>query len=224
MIVMKKIMLTAAMSVLLFSLASAQSYRVNRTIEEKRKVKVKDEAYGKNILSFSPLQVVATSMNENPDLTVGASFERILDNQLVGVRLPVLASIQTGYVYFMPGIKLYPKKQGVVKYAIGPQFLIGMGNFTRTTDYYTSSGMYAPVVETGFRTQFGFFLHNSINFSLMKSLYASIDLGLGLKYFDSMPPMDYGYNDYFNPFFFGSGGNGSVSQAVQLGFSMGYRF
>lgn len=222
---MKKIMLSAAVSVLLFSLASAQSYRVNRTIEEKRKVKVKETAYGKNILCFSPLQVVATSMNEDPDLAVGVSFERILENQLFGVRLPVLASIQTGYVYFMPGIKLYPKKQGVVKYAVGPQFLIGMGNYTRTSHVYNSvTGMIDPVVEKGFRSQFGFFLHNSINFSLIKSLYASIDLGLGLKYFDSMPPENISDDYLFNPFILGSDGNGSVSQAVQLGFSIGYRF
>lgn len=211
-----------ALSVILFGTfaVSAQGYRVNRT-EEKKKVKIRNEAYGRNILSFSPVQLVATDLNDQPDITVAFSYERILSNELISIRLPFSASLYNGYFYCMPTIKLYPKKQGIVKYAIGPQFLFGTGQAERTVWVQGNFGSGFQKIERGNRTQLGFFLNNSVNFTLAKSIYAAMDLGVGLKYIDNMPQSN---NSDVVFFPIGGAGNGVLSQSLLLGFSMGYRF
>lgn len=199
----------------------AQGYRTNNQTKNKKEIAIPTTKYGKNILSFSPMQLIAIGDdNDAPDLCVGLAYERILDNDLISFRLPLSFSLKEAYYYFMPTIKLYPTRQGQVRYAIGPQFLIGYGK-----DHYTQS-TYDPVTFTTTekrlsidRRQFGFMLNNSANFTLMKSLYASVDAGLGIIYYDNEPsstitsigltPM----ND-----------NSDIQPVFQLNFSMGYRF
>lgn len=213
--------ISTALLLLTFSLSlSAQGYRVNRT-EEKKKVKIKQEEYGKNIISFSPVQLIATDLNVKPDIAVAFSYERILQNELISVRLPFSASLYNGYFYCMPTIKLYPKKQGIVKYAIGPQFLFGTGEAERTVWVQSGFGSGYEKIEKGTRTQLGFLLNNSVNFTVAKSIYAGMDVSVGLKYIDNMPNVN---NSDVVFFPIGGGGSGVLSQSLLLGFNMGYRF
>ncbi len=196
----------------------AQGYRVNRT-EEKKKVKINQSTLGKNIISFTPLQLVANDLfNEEPDVTIGLSYERIFNNEMISFRMPISISIEKNAYYIMPTIKLYPKKQGLVKYAVGPQFLFGSGEATYPTYITGSGGIVYEKLESVTRSQLGFLINNSVNFTFSKALYMALDFSLGLKYYDSMPNQ---YNGGFSSY---SGGSSSVSQTFQLNFNMGYRF
>ena len=78
---------------LVLSLSStAQGYRVNRTVE-KKKVKVKQEELGRNILTVSPMHLVATDISEKLDIGIGLCYERVLDNELISLRMPLTVSL-----------------------------------------------------------------------------------------------------------------------------------
>ncbi len=212
--------LTSAFLLIMSLTSFAQGYRVNRT-EEKKKVNIRNGELGKNIISFTPVQIIANDIfNENPDLTIGLSYERIFNNEMISFRLPVSVSIEKKAYYFMPTIKLYPKKQGLVKYAIGPQFLFATREETYSSYVTGSGGVVYEKLVTDTRSQLGFLINNSVNFTFSKALYLALDFSLGLKYFDSMPNR----NNFTGISPFGGNGNNSVSQTFQLNFNMGYRF
>lgn len=172
---------------------------------------------GRNIVSVTPMQIMAIDIeNDDPDFTVGLSYERIFNNDLLSIRLPVAMSLRkTGTFYLMPTIKIYPKKQGIVKFAVGPQLLFAMGEESYRRYVNTGSGGYYQTI-TENRKQFGFMLNNSINFTIAKNLYAAFDYGLGIRYYDSFPRD----NNYLSPF----GSESSVLPIFQLNFNMGCRF
>ncbi len=196
-------------------LSFAQEYRVNRSYENK-KVKLKSADLGKNIISFSPMRfVVSNLMGDGTGYaTVGFSYERVFNNEYISAKMPVNFTIDRTGVVFLPTIKLYPKKQGVVKYAVGPQFLVAV-----VDDYYYnyySSNSNARIYDT--RRQFGFALNNSLNFTVSKHFFLELDASIGLLYYDSFNDLkiqgSYYYND--SPL--------NLNQAFNAGFGMGYRF
>lgn len=172
---------------------------------------------GRNIVSVTPMQIMAIDIeNDEPDFMVGLSYERIFNNDLLSFRLPVAMSLRkSGTFYLMPTIKIYPKKQGVVKFAVGPQLLFAMGEESYQRYVNTGSGAYYQTI-TENRKQFGFMLNNSINFTIARNLYAAFDYGLGIRYYDSFPRD----NNYLSPF----GSESSVLPIFQLNFNMGFRF
>ncbi|MBL7765630.1 MAG: hypothetical protein JNJ58_06035 [Chitinophagaceae bacterium] len=194
----------------------AQGYRVNRN-DSKTSVKLKKEDLGKNIIAFSPVHIVATDIeSDQPDVTIAMSYERIFNNEMISVKLPVNVALTRQYFYIMPTIKLYPKKQGVAKYAIGPQLLFGTGMEEYQKFITGPNGIVYSQFVTERRNQFGFFLNNSVNFTIARALYVALDFGLGVKYYDSAPRNT---DMMFSPF-----GNSGISPSFQLGFNMGYRF
>lgn len=201
------------------SLAIAQNYRVNRT-EEKKKVKLSKVSYGKNIISFSPFQFIATDLNEKVDLGVGFCYERVLNNEHLSVKLPISISLNEPYVYIMPAIKFYPTKQGMIRYAIGPQFLIGTGNHEVVESKYVGNVVYQQTKDVT-RNQFGFLLNHSLNFTFTKSLFMSLEAGIGVKYADSHPTNNYTGFSFF-PIF--NGTNSNIKESMQFGLQLGYRF
>lgn len=116
----------------------------------------------------------------------------------------------------MPSIKLYPKKQGMVKYAVGPQFLIATGTIKYRENY--NSSYYPSYGDTTFTeksTQLGFMINNSLNITVAKQFYVGMELGIGIQYYDSRQNNNDGSNDtYDNPY----------EANVQFNFNMGYRF
>lgn len=154
------------------------------------------ESYGQHIVSFSPIQAIGLNLDvDAPDLAIGLAYEHVLSNGLIGLKVPVSYSINKiiNSVYLSPTIKIYPKKQGVVRYAVGPQFTLGVGKGTYTIFDGTK---YVSVTDN--RTQLAFVLNNSLNFTLSKSLYMVLDGGFGLRYFDSFKNKRYqGSNVFF---------------------------
>ncbi|HKR07345.1 MAG TPA: hypothetical protein VJY62_22115 [Bacteroidia bacterium] len=178
--------------------------------------------YGKNIVTVSPIQLVESDLlnNHGSDVCLNIGYERIFGNGHFGVKLPVSFSLKNPFFYIMPTLKLYPTKQGVVRYAVGPQFFFGTGTIKYNYHSYNGNGYYQNMVISETRTQFGFMINNSVNFTIIQSIYLGMDMGIGINYYDSMEDNDnenyyYGYypnNDSpFNPI-------------VQFNFSMGYRF
>jgi hypothetical protein len=179
--------------------------------------------YGKNIITFSPIQLVESDLlNDNrSDVCLNIAYEHIFWSGHLGIKLPVIFSLKNPFFYVMPTLKLYPTKQGVVRYAVGPQFFFGTGTVKYHQYYnYYGNGYYQNVTISETRTQFGFMINNSVNFTIIKNIYLGMDLGLGINYYDSMKDNnnDYYYNSYYpnndNPF----------NPIVQFNFSMGYRF
>jgi hypothetical protein len=203
----------------------AQGYRTNNKSKTSNNASARTKSnhdLGKNILTFSPVQILLTDVDqEEPDLAVAFAYERILDNELIGLKLPVSFSLVNNYFYIMPTLKLYPKRQGTVKYAVGPQLLIGAGDASyREYIYNQQTGITIYKSTDITRKQFGFLLNNSVNFTLVKSLYMGIDASLGIIYYDNLP------NDINNSFGFYPtyNNNSNINPAFQLNFSMGYRF
>ncbi len=176
------------------------------------------KGYGKNIVAFSPVQLMVNDFNSDADATIGLSYERILDNEMISFKLPVHVSLQKSAFYILPTIKLYPKKQGPVKYALGPQFLIAIGDDSYSTYVQTGSGGGYTVTKEYTRKQFGFLLNHSANFTIARSFYAAIDGGIGIIYADNKPE-DYNYYG-LSPF----GNSSAIQPAFQFNFNMGYRF
>jgi len=203
--------------------ATAQGYRTNN-IEREKKAPKESPTYGKNIISFSPVQIVLTDVEQSsPDITVAFAYERIFNNNLVAFRLPVSLSMKNNFFYVMPTLKLYPRKQGIVKYAVGPQLLFGSGDGTYQ-DYYQDpvSGMTKTKNITIHRRQVGFLINNSVNFTIAKAFYVGLDASLGLIYYDNLPKNSYNYFSSNQILY--TTQNSRISPAFQLNFSMGYRF
>ena len=211
-------------ALVLFQLsATAQGYRTNN-IEREKKAPKEAPTYGKNIISFSPVQIVLTDVEQSsPDITVAFAYERIFNNNLVAFRLPVSLSMKNNFFYVMPTLKLYPRKQGIVKYAVGPQLLFGSGDGTYQ-DYYQDpvSGMTKTKNITIHRRQVGFLINNSVNFTIAKAFYVGLDASLGLIYYDNLPKNSYNYFSSNQILY--TTQNSRISPAFQLNFSMGYRF
>lgn len=208
---MKKIILTLTLFLLSTTLF-AQAIRVNR-FQEKTKVKIKSSKLGKNIISFSPIQYYNGDVaNDGGNLAVGINYERIFNNELLSVKMPINFILNRPGIFLQPTIKFYPKKQGIAKYAVGPQFLISHYE----SFYNTYSGVGGFFVKYEMRSQFGFGINNSINFTVSKHLYAAMEATIGILYYDSFNKEN--NNNYYN------GSSNNVTQTIHIGCSLGYRF
>ncbi len=219
---MKYIVLLSLFIALNFT-TSAQGYRTDNSTKGKKSSKggSKESMHlGKNILTFSPVQVISTNQNESPDVAISFAYERIFKNDLISFKLPVSASLVNNYYYIMPVLKLYPMRQGISKYAVGPQFLLGVGDGTyqEYVSNPTTGTSYIRTIKTN-RRQFGFLLNNSLNFTVAKALYIGLDASLGIIYYDTLPDDIYS-GIGISPF----GNNTNIQPALNLNFNMGFRF
>lgn len=194
----------------------AQEYRVNRFQENK---KVKNMNLGHNIISFTPMGFYANASNYNSTFIpyIGIQYERIFNSGLLSVALPINFSISDmNGIFASPTIKLYPKKQGIAKYAIGPQFIINYYEDVYER-YNPTFGYFSQVKE---RSQFGFGINNSLNFTISKHFYIGVDATVGILYYDSFINGDNEYyNNYNDVFPFGN-----INQFFKMGCTMGVRF
>jgi len=202
-----------------------QGYKTDNSSTSKSHTKNQsydESGLGKNILSFSPLQVFVTNSDQSqPEAAIHLAFERIFENELLSVKLPVSVSLGNPFVYITPTVKLYPKRQGTVKYAIGPQFLLGFGKGTYHQYIYDqTTQMTTNKTITMDRKQLGFMVNNSLNVTLAKAFYVGLDAGLGILYYDNLPNDQY-YNTMYNPIL---NTNTNLQPTFQFAFAMGYRF
>lgn len=195
----------------------AQDYRVNRT-NEKTKAKIKSQELGKNIIAFSPFELCSpqsVTSNSNEILGVGLSYERILENEYIGIKLPLTIAINNPGFIFAPTAKFYPKKQGVVKYSVGPQLVLSMIEASYEIYKQVPGGGGYYTTNTGTQTTFGFGINNCINFTIAKSFYLSLDATLGINYYDSFKKLT--NNNYYNS-------NSTMLPFFKMGTGLGYRF
>lgn len=176
---------------------------------------------GKNIFAFSPIQILVSDADQvNPDLAINVSYERIFNNNILSFRLPVCFSLINKYYYFMPTLKIYPFKQGIVRYAVGPQILFATGKFLDERYLYDpNTGQYVYNNKIIDRKQFGFLINNSVNVTIVKSMYVGVDASIGIIYYDNLPK-NY-YSSGMQPL---SSGTSNINPMFQIHFNAGYRF
>lgn len=213
---MKNLML---LLIAMLSLVQSQAQGFKNTDRKKEPIP-NNSKLGNNILSFYPFSVVTTSSNQSsPELTVGAAYEGILSNKMIGIKIPVFASLRQAYFYTMPTFKIYPFRQGVVRFAVGPQLIVGFGNSSYNVYKYdpvTTIG-YTQTI-TGTRKQFGFLVSPSLNITISEHMYMNLESGLGVMYYDNMP---YANSNFYSSSYYT---NNPINPAFHIGFGAGYRF
>jgi len=213
--IMKNILFLSSIILFTFSV-SAQRQRTKSESTSKK------TDYGKNILSFSPIQIILSDNEQSePDVAINFAYERIFNNDIISFKLPVSFSLEQSHFYIMPTLKLYPTGQGLAKYSVGPQFLFATGDANYNTYTQNQSGSTIVKINSITRKQFGFLIDNCINFTVAKALYVGLNAGLGIIYYDNLPKDNYYYNSGITPF---GNNNSNISPAFQLNFNMGYRF
>lgn len=188
--------------------------RRERYTREGHRLGFSNEKYGKNIVSFSPVQMA----NEGP-VGLGLRYERVLDRKnMFSFVLPFALNLHSEnryngvnneqvirtFCYFYPGVKVYfTGSNRPVSYGVGPSFSLGFGR-KKASDYYSGTPYREKDV---FKA--GVLLNNSLNLQPTKNLYFGVELGLGFNY----------YNNEDNVATFDSD-----DPLVQFNLSFGYRF
>lgn len=169
----------------------------------------KQAPYGQNIIAFNPLHAIADN-----HVGVGFSYERLL-NPYIGLKVPVMKSVNSNYVNVGLEAKLYPgRHNGVVRYAIAPTLMFGTGDETRrdwvydpVLGYSVSKTIRSP------RTHFGFLLNQTLNITIMRQLYIGMDGGLGVNYYDDKRDL-----------YTGIPISNTITLAAQFHMALGFRF
>lgn len=167
------------------------------------------KTYGNNILAFNPLHAIADN-----HVGVGISYERLVNNY-VGIKIPVMKSINSNYTNVSIEAKLYPARNNrAVTYAIAPTLSFGTGDQVwRENVYNPWSSYYVDSLVRSPRTHFGFLLNQTLNVNIMKQLYIGMDGGIGINYIDDK-------FDRWNQTRQVSG----ISVAAQFHMALGFRF
>jgi len=151
--------------------------------------------YGRNMLRFLP--VTATDIG----VGLGFSYERILDReQRLGLTIPLSLVLENmeyyyghptfesnqyhTYLYFAPGLKIYPFGQRRVTYAVGPSlmFIYGGGKGAEYGWDMHGREIVAKYSKTVFR--FGVLVNNYVNFQITNRFNIGLEGGLGVRYLD----------------------------------------
>jgi len=188
------------------------------------------QQYGKNILSFAPVQMTNTSVTG-----LGVHYEYMFDKKgMFALYIPLVWSINTndnsyynGYSYqnqtyslfwAYPGLKIYPAgSHHKVSYGVGPSLAIGAGTRPYTfTNYDPNTGNSYTVTENKDVFQMGIMVNNSLNIQPTPHLYLGVEMGLGIPYIHNNDNNNYNYN--------GNTYNYSDEPLVQFNFKIGYRF
>ena len=185
--------------------------------------------YGPNVLRIAPITAMDVGVG------FGLSYEYIFGSaQTVGLVLPVsllfenknTVAISTPYnnpkyntyVYFTPGVKIYPFGQRKVTYAVGPNLMLGYGGGSEWQPRVDLYGVeYLDAVRT-MHWRIGLLVNNYVNFQFSPHFNLGIEGGLGMRYLDKV---SYSGSAYY-------AGNGTVNNGVditgQFSLTLGYRF
>ena len=200
--------------------------------DRKEVAPLEKSVYDANILRIAPLTALDLGLG------FGVSYERLLgSSQMFGLILPVsmilenkntfdlpgnntvnMNSPYNTYVYFTPGLKIYPFGQRKVTYAVGPSLMLGYGGgneWQSRTDLYGTEYLDAIKVT---KWRLGILVNNYVNFQFSKHFNLGLDGGLGLRYLDKV---SYTGSQYY-------AGNGDFNNGIditgQFSLSLGYRF
>lgn len=167
------------------------------------------KSYGQNIISFHPVHLIA-----NNHVGVGFAYERLV-NPYLGIKVPVMKSVNSDYVNVSLEAKLYPgKHNGVVRYAIAPTLMFGTGDETYTDYVYDPVlGYSVSKIMRSPRTHFGFLLNQTLNITIVRQMYVGIDGGIGVNYYDEK-------FEHWS----GNRLNNTITFAAQFHMALGFRF
>jgi hypothetical protein len=189
--------------------------RRDRRDRSRRSWGLSNEKYGKNIITFSPIQMA----NEGA-AGLGLQYERVLDRKsMVSLVLPVAFIFMDEsyndrhetrtFKYFYPGVKIYPTGSNRrISYGVGVAGAFGFGN--RVVTNYNGFSEDRNVFKAGL------LVNNSLNIQPVKQLYIGLELGLGFTYYNDQNDYYYGYNGYNYSY--------NDEPLVKFNFSIGYRF
>lgn len=185
--------------------------------------------YGNHIVRLAPLTAMDVGVG------FGAGYEYLLGKeQRLGIVLPVSVlfedkGVKNGgpqyedsryyaYVYFTPGLKLYPFGQRKVTYALGPNLMIGHGGGSEWQSRTDAYGIiHLDAVQTK-RWRLGLLMTNYVNFQFSRHFNLGIEGGLGIRYLDKVS-----YSG--SQFYAGNGDfNGGLDITGQFSLALGYRF
>jgi hypothetical protein len=178
--------------------------------------KTDQPALGNNIITAAPVHIIGE------DFGVNLAYERILMDGYMGIKVPVVFSINNPYFYVAPTFKFYPARQGVVRYHIGPQIYMGIGEHNRNYSYYNPQGNYVTTKGTYSDTRFGFMVNNGVNATIAGKVYMGIDLAAGVNYYSEFARNANGTYQNYNGMDLWD--NDEISVIGQFSFSIGYRF
>lgn len=154
--------------------------------------------YGANFVRFAPVSVLDIGIG------VGLSYERLMGkDNIIGVILPfnVLFPIDDysssgrtngPYLYFTPGVKIYPFGHRKVSYSLGPNLMFGYGKGKAWV--YTGGPFSQEANVTKFR--FGMLVNNYLTINATENFNVGIEAGLGIRYVDQnkIEPVTGGYS------------------------------
>jgi hypothetical protein len=163
--------------------------------------------YGENIVSYNFFGLVYKN--------IGFSYERILPNGNIGIKLPISFSLGDfdehtfrGHI-FQTGLdlNLYPLGQGELKYFLGPSIRFGEMVEKSGNSYYDGQ-LQQEVFETDIESSYiGFMFNNGVLWQPTENFSLSSNAGIGLRGFE---------NENFN--------NGVSEVFFYMEASVGYRF
>ncbi len=149
----------------------------------------KNVEFARNILSYHLFDLV---FNE---FTI--SYERLLKEGKIGIQIPLSFGYNRSNFYsdnfrslFYSGATLnfYPTGQGIFKYFMGPQLILGYGEEQDYVDYFDDQGNYIGTENLTTQSFYGkFFVNNGIIFTPIKNLSISTYLSLGIRYLNKSP-------------------------------------
>jgi hypothetical protein len=168
--------------------------------------------YGSDILRLAPITAMDIGVG------FGLSYEKILGKeQMIGLVFPVSLILQSKnnnyvgangsdirynkFVYFTPGVKIYPFGQRRVTYAVGPNLLLGYGGGKEAVYDYSGNIAYPALREVEVtRLRLGMLINNYVNFQITPTFNLGLEGGLGMRYYDkeSYSGSIYTYNNNYN--------------------------
>lgn len=191
-----------------------------------------DQQYKTNIVRVSPTTAMDVGVG------FGAGYEKIIGKaQMIGIVLPVYMLLEKKnnysfnadlkgskyytYVYFTPGIKIYPMGQRKVTYAIGPNLMIGYGGGNDWQYQVEPDGSRHLYNIKTTRWRVGLLVNNYVNIQVSQSFNLGLEGGLGFRYLDRVTfSGSESYASY--------AGNGDLNSGLditgQFSLTLGYRF
>ena len=196
--------------------------------------------YGKNIFCVIPGAYSASLDGTINDAAIGISYERQLDKfGHISFYMPVLLNFTSNKDFrdyddsynstgtatnfpsyhsytFMPGVKFYPATtKEKVRYSLGAAFFATFGKEPYSVyDYnnYYSTGTYVAPGNGDYNyALYGVMISNSVNVSVTKNIFMSIDLSTGFPVSDNRHAGTNEIDELVSPF-------------IQFAFKAGYRF
>lgn len=184
---------------------------------------------GKNMVRLSPITAMDVGVG------FGLSYERVFGaDQMFALVLPVSMILEpkaendlsstfnkvrfNTYVYFTPGLKIYPFGQAhKVTYAVGPSLLLGYGGGNQWQYRTDTTHAYLDDVKMT-RLRLGILATNYVNIQVSRTINLGMEGALGIRYYDHTR---YSGSDFY-------AGNGAFRNGIditgQFSLSIGFRF